>query len=607
MNILRNLQEGKYTLEQELGRGGFGITIKATHNYLEQPVVIKTLNESLSQHPNFQEFQRKFQDEARRLALCVHPNIVRVSDFFVEDGQPYMVMDYIPGKTLAEVVSGRQPLPEAIAVHYIRQVGNALMVVHQNNLLHRDVKPQNIMLRQGTEDVILIDFGIAREFIAGKTQVHTNLVSDGYAPPEQYFIQGKRTAATDVYGLAATLYTLLTARLPIPAMSRAQQEIPTPRELQPQLSGTVNQAVVKGMAMDIQYRPATVEEWLKQLSNSTTTDLSTIVVPQQHPAHNVGNGKTATTNIPPTQRPTGILMWGILGAIATLTVGTLAAIMFNSQPSDIPPIVQTPAPSPTVRPSDIAQTPISKPTTTPTPSPQPNDTEQLPNVTPTPSPSPSPTPTPVPPIVRPTPTPSPPVEKPTPIPPKVEPTPTPSPTPIPIPTPTPVQPPQDSVLDIPIELILPDNIPSDPIDNSTIRERLPIIRGLPPGTLESKVIELLGKPTKVKEGGYWPNTRAVIYDLLPNQITLGYIYDRDSRRLRQTELSVADGVDGLMVRLAFANMLNLRITPEIKQGLQDVRNRKINRYEFKTGNLEGLIERSNDERIYIGVRKNDLH
>ncbi|NES73165.1 MAG: serine/threonine protein kinase, partial [Okeania sp. SIO2D1] len=88
---------------------------------------------------------------------------------------------------------------------------------------------------------------------------------------------------------------------------------------------------------------------------------------------------------------------------------------------------------------------------------------------------------------------------------------------------------------------------------------------------------------------------------------LGYIYDRDSRRLRQTELSVADGIDDLMVRTAFISMLNWRITPEIKQGLQDVRNRKINRYEFKTGNLEGLIERSSNERIYIGVWENDLH
>ncbi|MGD1711885.1 serine/threonine protein kinase [Dapis sp. BLCC M172] len=599
MKISPNLQGGKYTLEQELGRGGFGITIKATHNYLGQPVVIKTLNESLTQHPNFAEFQHKFQDEAKRLALCVHPNIVRVSDFFVENGQPYMVMDYIPGQTLAEVVFGGQPLPEAIAVNYIRQIGNALMVVNQNNLLHRDIKPQNIMLRQDTEEVILIDFGIAREFIAGKTQIHTNLVSDGYAPPEQYFAQGKRTAATDVYGLAATLYTLLTGQLPVAATTRVQQEMPSPRELQPQLSAAVNQAVLQGMALDIQHRPQTVDEWLKLLSDSLTNN-STIQVIPNHPAQKLGNGKVANVNLPATQRPPEVLMWGGLGAIATLMLGALAAIVLNSQNSSTPPIAQPTQPtqltqpSPTVKPSDIAQTPspIPTPVTTPTPSPKPSNTPQ-PTFTPTPAPT--PTPSPIPPKVKPTPTPAPsPVVKPTPTPPKVKPSPTPAPSP------------EDSVSKTLLDLVLPDNIPSDPIDNSTIMD-LPIIRGLPPGTLESKVIELLGKPTKVEERGYWPNTRAVIYDLLPNQITLGYIYDRDSRRLRQTELSVADTIDNRMVRVAFTNMLNLRITPDIQQGLQDVRNGKMSRYEFKTGNLEGLIERSKDNRVYIGVWEDDLH
>ena len=599
MKIL-NLQGGKYTLEQELGRGGFGITIKATHNYLGQPVVIKTLNESLTQHPNFAEFQHKFQDEAKRLALCVHPNIVRVSDFFVEDGQPYMVMDYIPGQTLAEVVFGGQPLSEAIAVNYIRQIGNALMVVNQNNLLHRDIKPQNIMLRQDTEEVILIDFGIAREFIEGKTQIHTNLVSDGYAPPEQYLPQGKRTAATDVYGLAATLYTLLTGQVPVAAPRRVQEEMPSPRELQPQISPNVNQAVLRGMALDIQYRPKTVDEWLKFLSDSSSsTNNSTIQVIPNNPAQKLGNGKIANVNLPPTQRPPKILMWGALGAIATVIAGALVAIVLNSEHSSTSPIAKPTQPSPTVRPSDIiaqTPTPIPTPATTPTPSP-PSPPSPEPSNTPQPTftPTPRPTPSPIPPVVKPTPTPLPPVAKPTPTPPEVKPTPTPTPSP------------QDSVPNTLLDLVLPDKIPSDPIDNSTIRDRLPIIRGLPPGTLESKVIELLGKPTKVQERGYWPNTRAVIYELLPNKVTLGYIYDRDSRRLRQTELSVADTIDDRMVRVALTNMLNLKITPDIKQGLQDVRNGQISRYEFKTGNLEGLIERSKDNRVYIGIWEDDLH
>lgn len=215
----RTLQRGKYILEQEIGRGGFGITFRAIHQYLGQPVVIKTLNESLRQVPEFDKFQHQFQDEARRLAACVHPSIVRVSDFFIEDDLPYMVMDYIPGQTLAKLVFPNRPLPEAIAIHYIRQIGAALQVVHQKNLLHRDVKPQNIIRRQGTQEVVLIDFGISR-FTPGVTQTHTNMVSEGYAPIEQYLPQAPRTPATDVYGLAATLYALLTARVPVAASLR---------------------------------------------------------------------------------------------------------------------------------------------------------------------------------------------------------------------------------------------------------------------------------------------------------------------------------------------------------------------------------------------------
>ncbi|MCY7275463.1 MAG: serine/threonine protein kinase, partial [Phormidesmis sp. CAN_BIN44] len=266
--IGKTLQGGKYTLNAELGRGGFGITFKATHHYLNQVVVIKTLNEALRTDRNFPEFQRKFQDEARRLAMCVHPNIVRVSDFFLEDGLSFMVMDYIPGATLEEWVFPDRPLPEATAIHYIRQIGSALQVVHQNGLLHRDIKPQNIILKEGTQQVVLIDFGISREFTPGSTQTHTNMISSGYAPIEQYFAQEKRSPATDVYGLAATLYALLTAQIPTASILRDRQPMIDPRSLQPHLSASVNQAIMQGMALDVRYRPATIEAWLKLLPTS---------------------------------------------------------------------------------------------------------------------------------------------------------------------------------------------------------------------------------------------------------------------------------------------------------------------------------------------------
>ncbi|OUL21203.1 serine/threonine protein kinase [Nostoc sp. T09] len=277
------LQGGKYTLNQEIGRGGFGITFKATHHYLGQEVVIKTINERLRQHPDFAKFERQFQDEARRLATCVHPNIVRVSDFFVEAALPYMVMEYIPGDTLGDAfVLPGIPLPEATAIHYIRQIAAALQVVHNNGLLHRDVKPDNIILRQGTQEVVLIDFGIAREFNGGVRQTHTGIVSEGYSPIEQYLTQAPRTPATDVYGLAATLYALLTAQVPLPALLRDREQMPTPRELQPHLSAAVNQAVMRGMAVESRFRPSTVTEWLKLLPGDGVN-----VVPQSVPTHTV--------------------------------------------------------------------------------------------------------------------------------------------------------------------------------------------------------------------------------------------------------------------------------------------------------------------------------
>ncbi|MGF1937323.1 MAG: serine/threonine protein kinase [Nostoc sp. ChiQUE02] len=278
------LQDGKYTLIQEIGRGGFGITFKATHHYLGQEVVMKTINERLRQHPDFAKFERQFQDEARRLATCIHPNIVRVSDFFVEAGLPYMVMEYIPGETLGDAfVLPGITLPEATAIHYIRQIGAALQVVHNNGLLHRDVKPDNIILRLGTQEVVLIDFGIAREFNGGVRQTHTGLVSEGYSPIEQYMTQAPRTPATDVYGLAATLYALLTAQVPMPALLRDREQMPSPRELQPHLSAAVNQAVMRGMAVESRFRPATVAEWLQLLPgngmNVTPQVLPTYAVP----------------------------------------------------------------------------------------------------------------------------------------------------------------------------------------------------------------------------------------------------------------------------------------------------------------------------------------
>lgn len=308
------LQGGKYTLIQEIGRGGFGITFKATHHYLGQEVVVKTINERLRQHPDFAKFERQFQDEARRLATCIHPNIVRVSDFFVEDGLPYMVMEYIPGDTLGDAfVLPGIPLPEVTAIHYIRQVAAALQVIHHNGLLHRDIKPDNIILRQGTQEVVLIDFGIAREFNSGVRQTHTGMVSEGYSPIEQYLTQAPRTPATDVYGLAATLYALLTAQVPIPALLRDREKMPSPRELQPHLSAGINQAVMRGMAVEPRFRPQTVAEWLNLLPG-----IGSNAMPQPVPTHTVATVDLSSQQAENVYRRTAPKHWEVGTAIANV-------------------------------------------------------------------------------------------------------------------------------------------------------------------------------------------------------------------------------------------------------------------------------------------------
>lgn len=366
------LQGGKYTLIQEIGRGGFGITFKALHHYLDQEVVMKTINERLRQHPNFPKFERQFQDEARRLATCIHPNIVRVSDFFVEAGLPYMVMEYIPGETLgnAYVLPG-VPLPEATAIHYIRQIGAALQLVHSNGLLHRDVKPENIILRQGTQEVVLIDFGIAREFNSSTQQTHTGIVSEGYSPIEQYLTQAPRTPATDVYGLAATLYALLTAQVPIPALLRDRQQMPSPRELQPHLSAAVNQAVMRGMAVESRFRPPTVNDWL-QLLPGIGLDVPPQIIPTQAiPTINLSvqplpnsNQTTAPQNTSQVRKfPLFELLLGTAIAILAGVAGFgVTKIFFNSSS---PPVTAQPTQVPF--PVDRTVVPNTQDTSTPEP------------------------------------------------------------------------------------------------------------------------------------------------------------------------------------------------------------------------------------------------
>lgn len=177
-----------------------------------------------------------------------------------------MAMEYIEGEDLGKQITEKGALPEAEALLYIRQISDALTLVHEKGLLHRDLKPSNIMMRAGKPEAVLIDFGIARQFIPGGVLQHTENLTPGYAPPEQYVPDAERGEYIDIYALAATLYSLLTGQLPMPAPARLQNfTMRSPKDLNGSVSDRVNQAIMKGMALNYKFRPQSVQEWLDLL------------------------------------------------------------------------------------------------------------------------------------------------------------------------------------------------------------------------------------------------------------------------------------------------------------------------------------------------------
>ena len=274
----QKLQSGKYIIDQELGLGGFGITYLAKDNN-GRLFAIKTLNDKVQRRPDFAKFQQDFLNEALRLAKCSHSHIVRIDEVIQEGALWCMVMEYIDGEDLASRVEKMGAMPEVEALRYIQQIGEALSVVHNNGLLHRDVKPTNIMLRSGKSEAVLIDFGVARDFTPNLTQTHTQMLSDGFAPIEQYDKRAKRGAYTDVYALAATLYSLLTGEVPTLAPLRAAgMPLEEPQQINPCISDRVNQAILKGMEVNAENRPQSMPEWLASLQPSGTSNASSFPI-----------------------------------------------------------------------------------------------------------------------------------------------------------------------------------------------------------------------------------------------------------------------------------------------------------------------------------------
>ncbi|MEY3868691.1 MAG: hypothetical protein RLZZ338_2582, partial [Cyanobacteriota bacterium] len=260
----------RYRIESILGQGGFGIAYKARHLKLNHQVVIKTPNASLQNDPQYPKFVQRFQQEGQILAQLAsnhHPAIVRVSDLFEEEGIHCLVMDLIVGESLWEIVKKKGALSEEKALHIIRQIGEALIVVHQTGIIHRDAHPGNILLRNNGA-AVLIDFGIAAEILpTGCVNSSMHPAHQVFAPYEQ-FIEGSGKPTVDVYCLASSLYYAITGKLPTPSLHRRLRNasLDAPKQLS-KISDRVNNAILKGMAIEPEDRYQTMQEFVTSLQS----------------------------------------------------------------------------------------------------------------------------------------------------------------------------------------------------------------------------------------------------------------------------------------------------------------------------------------------------
>ncbi len=627
----KHLQGGKYKLDAVLGRGGFGLTFRAHQTFLDQVVVIKTLHESFWTAPNLSDLQRQFQDEARRLAMCSHPNVVRVSDFFVEDRLPYMVMDYIPGRSLADIVLPENPLPVAAAVTYIQQIGRALQVVHSKGLLHRDVKPQNIMIHQLTGEAVLIDFGIARELTPNPAQTHTSIVSEGYAPIEQYLPKAHRSAATDVYGLAATLYTLLTAQVPAASVLRDRTPLTPIQQLRPDVKAGVLDALTQGMAIELKDRPQSVGRWLTLLDQPAQKSSQK----SQHKSRKTGFfGRSAAADDLPvaglSEMPTQVVVPRYRseaeteGRFQPLPIGTAV----NRAHAKTAKTIVAPVPDRYVEEKAVNRPPAAKVA-------KPRGkgcgcvptllllmvaaaglavgntlwrAQQFPDDLLNPPIETLPEAVPEAPIAEPEPTEPPVIED--------------SETAAPEDSaddddddddddereageatrdPEPSEPPllledsgnPDSTQPTAPATAAPANTPAN-----TPNEVVPV-PGFPPGATEGDIQQQLGTPTQESSRNGF---RTSLYTLVPNRIALAYAYAPDSSRVQQSEAAFSPSSDRLMMRTTLLGMVDGRSSKDIEAGLEAVRTGARDRFDFKKKGFTGTIKRNSNGYVHIYVK-----
>ena len=270
---------GEFEIVRELGFDGFGITYLARDHALARLVAVKEYfpgdwgtrraDGTIAPRSATAEFDyawglRRFVDEARVLARLSRHNIVRVHRIVEANGSAYMAMEYVEGHSLADELKSSGPLSETRVRRLLAGLADGLAEVHAAGLLHRDIKPDNVMLRAPDGSPVLIDFGAAREQLGRKSRSITSVLTPGYPPIEQYGTRGRRGPWTDLYALGAVAYTALSGRVPDDATERTLHDelVPIETVAASRVGAELARAVMAALEFDPDRRPRDVAEWL---------------------------------------------------------------------------------------------------------------------------------------------------------------------------------------------------------------------------------------------------------------------------------------------------------------------------------------------------------
>jgi serine/threonine-protein kinase len=323
--MIGTVLSGRYRLEAKLGSGGMSTVYLARDQTLDRQVAVKVMHREMSEQP---EQLERFRQEARAVAKLSHANVVSVIDAGEDGGHPYIVFEYVEGQTLKQRIAREGALDPQEAVAYAIEIARGLSIAHSRNMVHRDIKPQNVLIDpEGRAK--LTDFGISRQLEEdGMTATGRVLGTTDYVAPEQAMGRGA-DPRSDIYSLGVVLYEMLIGQVPFTAdsqvgvaMKHVNEELPDVQRRRPELSAAVSLVVERATAKDPAERYQSVAEMIEDLSTALEVEAA-------RAGSTTGEATSVLDALPPPERKLAggrRWSWAAVGGLLLVVAGALVVV-----------------------------------------------------------------------------------------------------------------------------------------------------------------------------------------------------------------------------------------------------------------------------------------